>query len=187
MLYSANENAMKIGLTVFIVLALAAFIVYSIFSNKKRQQTVDNLHNSLNIGDKIMTIGGIIGIVTDIKQVSAVDKEFTIETGEEGKKTTMTLDIKALYQIITPVNASASASAVSKPAPASAEAAVEVASEEAPVESEENAPAETSSEVVAEAAEEKAEEAKEEAKEEEAPAEGKPAAKPRTKKSISKK
>lgn len=95
MLFSAMETQ-QIILIVLVVLLVLVLIVMPIFTNKKRQQSVNTLHNSLKVGDKIMTIGGVIGIVTDIRQTSPVDKEFTIETGSS----TMVFDIKALYQIM---------------------------------------------------------------------------------------
>ena len=183
MLFSAMDTQ-QIVLIVLVVLLVIVLIVMPIFTNKKRQQSVNTLHNSLKVGDKVMTIGGIIGIVTEVKQTSPVDKEFTIETGEEGRKTTMVLDIKALYQIMPEVGASAAVQTESKPAESVASANVtDVFEETAPAE----APVEP--EVKEEKTEEVAEVKEEPASEPEKAEEAKPAPKPRTstRKPVSKK
>ncbi|MDR2201745.1 MAG: preprotein translocase subunit YajC [Clostridiales bacterium] len=95
-----TEQGILLGL---IIVLIAALVIMPIFTNRRKQKSIDTLHGSLRVGDKIMTIGGIIGVVTEIKQTSPVDKEITIETGGEGSKTALTLDIKALYTVMTPI------------------------------------------------------------------------------------
>lgn len=87
----------------FVVLGvvLVGLVVMSWLRNKKTQQKTQEVHSGLKQGDKIMTIGGIIGTIVDVKS-NGVDKILVIETGEEGRKTTFELDIKGLYQVLTP-------------------------------------------------------------------------------------
>lgn len=97
-------NAIDPTTIIFIVLLallIVALLIVPMFTNKKRAKQTDELHRSLRPGDMIKTIGGIVGTIKEIRQISPVDKEMVIETGEEGSKTTMVLDIQALYMVIS--------------------------------------------------------------------------------------
>ncbi|MBR3077436.1 MAG: preprotein translocase subunit YajC [Oscillospiraceae bacterium] len=65
---------MIIMLVVFI--AIFYFMILRPENKKKKEQ--ENLRNSLHRGDKITTIGGIMGKIVDIK-----DEKIVIETGED--------------------------------------------------------------------------------------------------------
>jgi len=92
-----NTHWIVIGV---LVLLVGVVIILPIFTNKKRRQQVENLHSGLRVGDKIMTVGGIIGTIIKINKISPVDTEIMIETGEEDNKTTLLMDVKALYQVL---------------------------------------------------------------------------------------
>ena len=51
----------------------------------------------------IETGGGIIGSIVSVREAS-YGREFVIETGEEGRKTTLTVDVQALYRVIKQKN-----------------------------------------------------------------------------------
>ncbi|MBD5131738.1 MAG: hypothetical protein HDT28_03980 [Clostridiales bacterium] len=91
---------------VLLVVLILALLVVPMFTNKKRAKQTEELHRSLHPGDRIKTVGGIIGTIKEIRQVSPVDKEMVIETGEGDNKTTMVLDIQALYQVLSRSNTS---------------------------------------------------------------------------------
>lgn len=97
-------NAIDPTTIIFIVLLallIVALLVVPMFTNKKRAKQTDELHRSLKPGDLIMTIGGIIGTVVEVRKISPVDTEMIIETGIGDNKTTMTFDIQALYRKIS--------------------------------------------------------------------------------------
>lgn len=98
------ETWVFVGVLALLVIAL---LVVPMFTNKKRAKQTAELHNSLKPGDVIKTVGGMIGTIKEIRQISAVDKEMVIETGEGENKCTMTFDIQALYQILSRSNAPA--------------------------------------------------------------------------------
>ena len=79
-------------------LAVIGLFAYRTFSKKKSQENSENQKNSLNPGDKIMTVGGIVGTIVEVLSLDK-GKEIIIETGSEDRKTTMTLDISAIYII----------------------------------------------------------------------------------------
>lgn len=97
-------NAIDPTTIVFIVLLallIVALLVVPMFTNKKRAKQTDELHRSLQPGDLIKTIGGVVGTIVEIRQISPVDKEMVIETGIGDRKTTMVFDIQALYQVMS--------------------------------------------------------------------------------------
>lgn len=70
-----------------IILIFVVFYFFIIRPEKKRKKEVDTMRNELKVGDKITTIGGIVGKVTNVN-----DKEdlITIETGADGVKLRIT-------------------------------------------------------------------------------------------------
>lgn len=86
---------------VLLVVLIVALLVVPMFTNKKRAKQTEELHRSLKPGDLIKTVGGIIGTIIEIRDVSPVDKEMVIETGVGDNKTTMIFDIQALYQVMS--------------------------------------------------------------------------------------
>ena len=64
------------------ILLLLAFFVLMYFlmirPEKKKQKKVEAMRNALTVGDEIITIGGIIGVV-----VNVTEDNITIETGED--------------------------------------------------------------------------------------------------------
>ena len=91
-------TAQQIILIVVVVLLVVALIVLPMFTNKKRQKAIQELHNSISVGDTVKTVGGIVGKIVAINEINAVDKEFVLETGLDGSKSTMVFDFNAIYQ-----------------------------------------------------------------------------------------
>lgn len=68
----------------FIIVIILMFVVMYFFMirpQKKREKAEQEMRNSLEIGDEIITIGGIVGRVVTIK-----DDEVVIETGADRNK-----------------------------------------------------------------------------------------------------
>ena len=78
-----------------VVLVFVGFMIWSHFSNKKKQKQAEEKVNSLKIGDRVKTIGGICGFVTEINNN---ENTFVLETGMEGKKSYVKFDKQAIYQ-----------------------------------------------------------------------------------------
>lgn len=102
-----QSTTTTIIMIVVLVVIVVAMLVIPMFTNKKKQKEVNEMHSKVVPGAVIKTIGGIIGTVVEIRQTSAVDREMVIETGIGDNKTTMVFDMQALYQIVTPVDAPA--------------------------------------------------------------------------------
>lgn len=81
---AATQSGIPIGqLSSFlpIVLVFVVFYFFLIRPEKKRKKEVADMRNNLSIGDEIVTIGGIVGKITNIK-----DEQITIETGADKNK-----------------------------------------------------------------------------------------------------
>ena len=114
-LLCATWGAGEIVMVVVIVLMMVALIVIPMITNKKRQKQIEELHNSITAGDTIKTVGGIVGTIVEIRQVNALEKEIVLETGLEGRKSTMVFDINAIYQVMAKgANAKLSAAAANE-------------------------------------------------------------------------
>ena len=63
---------------IMLVLFIGIFYFMILRPEKKKKKEAEDLRNSLHKGDKITTIGGIIGKIVDVK-----DEKIVIETGED--------------------------------------------------------------------------------------------------------
>lgn len=87
--------------TVVIIAIMALLIVMMIIPQRRNKKKSEEMKKSLKVGSIITTIGGIIG------EIVALDEKgnFTLETGTEGSKTTMSFTAGALYMVNNPENA----------------------------------------------------------------------------------
>ncbi len=71
----------SLGMILMIVAMIAVFYFVGIRPQKKQEKEQNNMRNSLQVGDEITTIGGIIGKIVSIKEETCV-----IETTHERTK-----------------------------------------------------------------------------------------------------
>ncbi|MBQ7800258.1 MAG: preprotein translocase subunit YajC [Oscillospiraceae bacterium] len=64
-----------------LILMFVVMYFFMIRPQKKREKEVQNMRSNLQIGDEIVTSGGIIGIVASLKEDTVV-----IETGSDRSK-----------------------------------------------------------------------------------------------------
>ena len=78
---------------------VVAILVVPMFTRRKRGKQINDIRTTLRIGDEVMTAGGIVGSVVEIKEHSSTEKDFVLETGtEESGKSKLQFDIRALYE-----------------------------------------------------------------------------------------
>jgi len=79
----AAQGSVGSSITMFlpIILVFVVFYFFLIRPEKKRNKQTTEMRNNLKVGDEIITIGGIIGKITNIK-----DDQLTIETGADRNK-----------------------------------------------------------------------------------------------------
>ncbi len=78
---SANASGGSWILIVYIVIIVAAMYFFMIRPNKKKQKKEEEMRNSIEVGNEIITIGGIFGRIVAVKEDS-----FVIESGPERAK-----------------------------------------------------------------------------------------------------
>ncbi len=105
---------------IIIVVLLIAFFVWSFISQRKKQKAFNETINSIKPGNKVKTIGGIVG---EVVEVNDEEGTFVLKTGDsEGNCSYMKFDKQAIYQTDA------------KPEEPVKEVAAEEAKEEAPSE-----------------------------------------------------
>lgn len=147
---SANTTSpMSIVLIIVMVVVIIGLFVFSSISNKKKQKQAQEMVNSLKIGDRVKTIGGICGFVAEINDA---ENTFVLETGSDDKKSYVKFDKGAIYQ-----TAPAQGNCVAAPAEEKKEDKAEEVKKE---ETETVAPADAEKDATDAPAEEKTEEKK---------------------------
>ena len=73
-----------LGTILMLVLTVAVFYFFAIRTQKKQERETAAMRNSIEVGDEIITIGGIIGTVIIVK-----DDKMMIETGNDRTKLTI--------------------------------------------------------------------------------------------------
>lgn len=78
----AGSNALgSLSMIVMIVIMLLVMYFFMIRPQKKQEREANDMRNSLQVGDEITTIGGIIGKIVSIKE-----ETLTIETAHDRTK-----------------------------------------------------------------------------------------------------
>lgn len=72
---------MEWGSLILIAVMFVALYFFMIRPQKKQEKQVNEMRNSLQVGDEITTIGGIIGKIVSIKEETLV-----LETSRDGTK-----------------------------------------------------------------------------------------------------
>ncbi len=83
------------GLIIILLVAFALIMLYYFFRNKKFQQTENEFHTSLKVGDKVKTYSGFYGTVEKITETT----DGKVVTLKLGKNTFIDVDIRALMGI----------------------------------------------------------------------------------------
>ena len=79
-----------------IIAAIIALLVWSFLSNRKRRKNFEETVNAIKPGNKVKTIGGIIGEVVEMNEEEGT---FVLRTGDaNGNCSFMKFDKQAIYQ-----------------------------------------------------------------------------------------
>ena len=109
---------------------LVVMIVLTIIPQKKRQKEQKAMMDSITVGTKIMTIGRMVGKIT---QVNA-DNTLIVNVGTENSPTYIVIDRQAVGLVLEAVPVAAPAAPVVEEAAPVEDVAEETAAEEAPAE-----------------------------------------------------
>lgn len=89
--------------------AFVLMIAMTIIPRKKQQKQTQNMMNSLKVGDKIMTIGRIVG---DIVAIDDANNTVTIQSGEGEKASILVIDKLAIGMVVNQNGAAPAAAPV---------------------------------------------------------------------------
>ena len=84
---------------IIIAVVLVLMIVLTIVPQKKRQKEQENMMNSLTVGTKLMTVGGMVGKVSQVNS----DNTLVINVGTENYPTYIVVDRKAVAYVLEAV------------------------------------------------------------------------------------
>ena len=102
---------------IVLFVAIIGLFIWSSYSNKKKQKQAQEMVNSIKIGDRVKTIGGVCGFVAEVNNA---ENTFVLRTGMDGKESYVKFDKGAIYQT-APANVETEvkveAKAEEKPAP----------------------------------------------------------------------
>jgi len=76
-----DQGGSLLSMIIMIVAFVAIFYFLILRPQKKQERQMNDMLNSLQVGDEITTIGGIIGKIVSIKEETCL-----IETGRDGTK-----------------------------------------------------------------------------------------------------
>ena len=91
-MFDLNNELVVLGIQFVIIIAVFYFLL--IRPQKKQQQRTQNMLDSLQVNDEIITIGGIMGKIVTIKEDNVV-----IETGAD--KTKIKFQKSAISKVLT--------------------------------------------------------------------------------------
>ena len=95
---TATGAASTWGTVVMIVLMLAVFYFFFIRPQRKQEKETNEMRNNLAVGDEIVTIGGIIGIII------AISSEDTVTIVTSRDRTRLHILKSAISRVTVPVN-----------------------------------------------------------------------------------
>ena len=96
---AAPQTSNSVWVYVVLIALVVLMLVLPMITQKKRNKEYTQMLSSLEVGDTVKTIGGVIGRVTKIQEKNG-QKSFILETGAKGTKTTMEFDIAAVGYIL---------------------------------------------------------------------------------------
>ena len=103
---TGTESMVSLFFTLALMVVLLYFMIYR--PQKKQEKKDAAMRNSLEIGDQVTTIGGVIGRVVAIK-----DDTFVLETGSDRVKIRFTKTAIGSVEKLNMVNAPAASSKAS--------------------------------------------------------------------------
>lgn len=92
----AGAGGSGIGMIIYLVAMVAIFYFLLIRPQKKRQKAMQNMLDAMQVNDKVVTAGGIVGKVISIKEDTVV-----IETGVGQEKSKIKFEKSAISKVLT--------------------------------------------------------------------------------------
>lgn len=92
---SQGSNPLSLVVMLALVVGIIALFIWTSISNKKKRKQAQEALESIKIGDRVKTIGGVCGFIV---QINDDENTFVLETGLEETKSYIKFDKQAIYQ-----------------------------------------------------------------------------------------
>ena len=102
LLEAGNQSSSIVMLIVLGVLIIAMLVLPSM-SQKKRIQAYKEMQGNLKAGDKVQTVGGVIGRIVRINEKDGL-KTMILETGDKNNKMYIEFNLDAIAGVVTNPN-----------------------------------------------------------------------------------
>ena len=102
LLAEGSNGSSIVWLLILIVMVVVMLVLPSV-SQKKKIAAYQEMQNRLKAGDKVQTIGGIVGKINRIKEKDGV-RTVLIETGDKSNKVVVEFDINAIAGVVEGIN-----------------------------------------------------------------------------------
>ena len=95
----AAENTSSVVWLILLIAMVVVMLVLPSVSQKKRVKAYQEMQDRLRAGDKVQTVGGIVGKIHKIKETNGVKTVF-IETGDKSNKVVIEFDMNAIAGVV---------------------------------------------------------------------------------------
>ena len=109
----ASENASNIIWLVVLIGMIVLMMVLPSVSRKKQIAAYNEMQSRLKAGDKVQTVGGIVGRIVRIKESNGV-KTIFIESGDKANKSVLEFDANAIAGVVEGVATPSSSTELEK-------------------------------------------------------------------------
>ncbi|MCM1393773.1 MAG: preprotein translocase subunit YajC, partial [[Eubacterium] siraeum] len=99
----SGDTKSQIIMWVIIAVVIVLMVVLTIIPQRKRRKEQEKMMSSLAVGTKLMTVGGLVGRITQVNN----DNTLIINVGTESNPTLIVIDKKAVGYVLENVNAPA--------------------------------------------------------------------------------
>lgn len=96
----AGIQPMQWVLLAIIVILIILYPIFVYIRNKKDREKFQQLNDNLKVGDKVITGSGVYGTIVSLEKRNE-GKIVTIETGDENHKGYLSIDVLAIYNVVT--------------------------------------------------------------------------------------
>lgn len=102
LLNGGTQGASIVWIIILVAMIVLMFVLPSI-TQKKRIKAYEEMKSRLRSGDKVQTIGGIVGRIVRIKEANGT-QTVLIETGDKSNKSVIEFDINAIAGVVEGLN-----------------------------------------------------------------------------------
>ena len=97
----SQADIVSLGFLVVAVLVIGLMLVSSNRKRRSAHEQITKMHDELRTGQRVRTVGGVVGRIKEIREESREMKTVLLETGSDKVgKSFMLFDIQAIYGVV---------------------------------------------------------------------------------------